>query len=433
MEDLIDSLPPPSYAPPEVPEALQPPTEPVSTSFTLPLTAARAVFFLCFVGINGLLLPLQVQQMDPANKVGILGIGTGLAALLALIANPIAGALSDRTASRFGRRRPWIFVGAIASALALSLMMTTGNVVMLFIGWGFFQIASHLFFAALSALIPDQVPHKQLGIVSGIASLGLPIGSIMGVVLIGLVFKTAPISYAFMIAMLLVVLIPSSLLLRDKMLPREHIPSFDLRHFLKGFWIDPRKHPDLGWAGFSRFLTVLGYFMGISYLFYYLQDYVKFEQLFLGQQTVQGVSMLKITALLMMIVSTLISGKLSDRLQRRKIFLVIASIITALGLLIFGFFPSWTMILLASGLLGIGYGTSTPIFLALVIQILPSENDRAKDLGILNIANILPQSLAPIVAALLITQFHSYPILFTASALITLLSGILIRPIKSIR
>jgi hypothetical protein len=62
-----------------------------------------------------------------------------------------------------------------------------------------------------------------------------------------------------------------------------------------------------------------------------------------------------------------------------------------------------------------------------------TENDRAKDLGIINIANTLPQSLAPIVAALFITQFHSYPLLFTASALITLLGGILIQPIKSVR
>jgi MFS family permease len=367
--------------------------------------------------------------MDPANKVAILGIGNGLAALLSLLANLITGALSDRTASRFGRRRPWIFVGAIGSVLALAIMMTAGNVVMLFIGWGFFHITANLVFAALGALIPDQVPDKQYGTVSGIVGLALPVGYIVGAVLIGLVLKAAHISYVVMIAILLIVLIPCSLFLRDKMLPREYIASFDLWAFLKNFWVDPRKHPDFGWAWLNRFLSILAYFMSFSYFFYYLQDYVHYPR----QQVVQGVSTVNIVALLVMMVATFISGGLSDRFQRRKIFVVIASVIVALGLLILGFFPSWPIILLASGVVGIGYGISTSVSLALIIQVLPSAHNRAKDLGVLNIANTLPQSLAPMVAALFITQFHSYPVLFIASAIISLLSGIVIKCVKSVR
>jgi MFS family permease len=248
-----------------------------------------------------------------------------------------------------------------------------------------------------------------------------------------MILKATAVSYAFMIAILLIVLIPYSLSLRDKMLPKEYIPSFNLWVFLKNFWIDPRKHPDFGWAWFTRFLTTLGYFMGGSYLFYYLQDYVKFEQLFPGQQTVQGVSTVKIIGMLVMIVSTLIGGWLSDRFQRRKIFVVLASAIIAGGWLLYGFFPSWTMVLIATGVLGIGFGIYTSVSLALLIQVLPSANDRAKDLGIFHIANTLPASLAPLVAAFFITQFHSYVILFIAAALITLLGGILTQPIKSVR
>jgi MFS family permease len=385
--------------------------------------------FLCFIGTGGFLLPLQVEQMDPANKVGILGIGNGLAALLALVANLIAGALSDRTASRFGRRRPWIFVGSIGSALALATMMTAGNVVMLLIGWGFFNITSNFIFAALGALVPDQVPDKQYGTVSGIVGLAVSVGHIAGAILIGLVLKAANISYAIMIAILLAVFIPYSLFLHDKMLPREYLSSFNLWVFLKNLWVDPRQHPDFGWAWLNRFLSMLGYFMGFSYFFYYLQDYVHYPR----QQVVQGVSTVNITGLLVMMVATLISGRLSDRFQRRKIFVVIASVIVALGLLILGFFPSWTMILVACSVVGSGFGISTSVSLALIIQVLPSAHNRAKDLGVLNIANTLPQSLAPLVAALFITQFHSYPALFIASALITLLSGILIQRIKSVR
>ncbi len=430
MGNLIISSSPPSFPLSEVPEALQTPTQPVSTSFSLLLSTAKAVLFLCFIGVGGFLLPLQVEQMDPANKVGVLGIGNGLAALLSLVANLLAGALSDRTASRFGRRRPWIFVGAIGSALALASMMTAGNVVMLFIGWGFFNITSNIVFAALGALVPDQVPDKQYGTVSGIVGLAISVGYIAGAILIGLVLKADNnISYVIMIVILLTFFIPYSLFLRDKMLPREYIASFNLWVFLKNFWISPRKHPDFGWAWLNRFLSMLGYSMGFSYFFYYLQDYVHYPR----QQVVQGVSTVNIIGLLVMMVATLISGGLSDRFQRRKIFVVIASVIVALGMLILGFFPSWTMVLVGASAVGIGFGVSTSVSLALITQVLPSAHDRAKDLGVLNIANTLPQSLAPVVAALFITQFHSYPVLFIASALITLLGGILIQRIESVR
>jgi MFS family permease len=243
------------------------------------------------------------------------------------------------------------------------------------------------------------------------------------------VLKAANISYAIMIAILLIFLIPYSLFLHDKILPREYVASFNLWRFVKNFWVDPRQHPDFGWAWLNRFLSLLGYSMCFSYFFYYLQDYVHYPR----QQVVQGVSTVNIIALLLMMVATLISGRLSDRFQRRKIFVVIASVIVALGVLILGFFPSWPMVLLASGMVGIGYGVSTSVSLALFVQVLPSVHNRAKDLGVLNIATTLPQILAPVVAAVFITQFHSYPVLFTASALITLLGGIIIQCVKSVR
>ncbi|HLZ55471.1 MAG TPA: MFS transporter [Ktedonosporobacter sp.] len=433
MEDLTLSSPAPSLVSPDLPEALRPPTTPVRLSFSILLTAANSVLFLCYAGVGGLLLPLQVGQIDPANKVANLGIGGGITVLLALLANPIAGALSDRTASRFGRRRPWIFFGAIVSAMALAVMMFAGNIVMLFVGWGLFQITSNLILAALAAIVPDQVPDQQRGTISGIIGLGIPVGSIVGSIVIGQVLKVPSLSYVFIIAILLLILIPYSLVLPDKALPREFVAPFNLLAFLKNFWVNPRQHPDFGWAWLTRFLSILGYFMGVGYLFYYLEDYIKFEQLFPGQQIVQGVSTVNIVSTLVSVVSTLIGGVLSDRFKRRKIFVVISSSIVALALLMLGFFPSWTMVLVASGVLGFGFGVYLSVDAALVTQVLPSATDRAKDLGIINIANTLPQSLAPVVAAVFITKFHSYPTLFVASAIVTLLSGILIQPIKSVR
>ncbi len=72
--------------------------------------------------LGALLLPFQIGLLDPANKVAILSFFTSVTVLIALFANPLAGALSDRTASRFGRRRPWILVGGLLTAVGLLFM-----------------------------------------------------------------------------------------------------------------------------------------------------------------------------------------------------------------------------------------------------------------------------------------------------------------------
>jgi len=121
MDEVAFSVSSPE--PVDLPDALQAPTQRVSMGFSLALAAANGVLFFCWAGIIAILLPLQISQIDPVNKVVNLGLVIGVASLLATIGNPLAGALSDRTISRFGRRRPWIFIGALASILALVILI----------------------------------------------------------------------------------------------------------------------------------------------------------------------------------------------------------------------------------------------------------------------------------------------------------------------
>jgi len=304
---------------------------------------------------------------------------------------------------------------------------------MLFVGWCLLQITMNFIFATLAALVPDRVPDQQRGTVSGIVGLALPIGSIAGAIVIGQILKTPTISYAFLIVILLLILIPFSLILQDKILPRKFVAPFKLGAFMKNFWVDPRQHPDFGWAWLTRFLALLGYSMGTGYLFYYLQDYIKYERIFPGHSILQGISTLQIVGTLFTIVFIVIGGLLSDRLQRRKIFVVIASATIAVGLLILGLFPSWIMVLVAESVLGLGIGIYLASDVALITQVLPSAHDRGKDLGIINIATTFPQYMVSVIASIFITKFHSYLSMFLVSALITLLSGLLIQPIKSVR
>lgn len=429
MEDLaplISSRPSPSLA---LPEALSPPTNAVSNWFMTRLALATTVLYICYSAIGGLLLPLQINTIDPAHKIASLGIVTSIGAFLALIGNPLAGALSDRTILRFGRRRPWILLGALASAIALVILMTASSVLQLVIGWSVFQFTSNCTLAPLAALVPDQVPERQRGTVAAFVGLALPVGSILGSIIIGQVLKTPQISYLFLILVLLIVLLPYALFVPDKALPREYRSRFHLGNFLKGFWVSPRAFPDFGWAWLTRFLAILAYALGTGYTFYYLQDDVKLP----AEDVLSSASILSILVALLVIIFTIISGILSDRFQRRKIFVLLSSLIIAASLLLFALFPTWTAVLLAAVVLGAGFGMYIAVDGALVTQVLPSAISRGKDLGVINIANTLPQSLAPAVAAFVVSVAHSYLLLFLLAAVCSLLSGFLIRPIQGVR
>src|SRR5690348_3291409 len=333
------------------PEALQAPTRQVSRGFMFALTAAAISLYILYAGIGALLLPYQIGLLDPAHKVAILSFFTSITVLIALFANPIAGAFSDRTTSRFGRRRPWILVGGLLTMVGLLFMWQASSIPLLFIGYCFVELFSNFVLAALTATIPDQVPENQRGTVSGIYGLATGLGGILGAILAGQLFKSAPTTaYVVMFLIVLVTTIPFALFLHDKVLPKGYMPAFHLGAFLKNFWINPRTYPDFGWAWLTRFIPFVGYFLGITYIFYYLQDVVKYPA------ALQGASTFSIVAAAVSLLSTLLGGFLSDRLKRRKLFVIVGMCIMAVAMLLLALFHTWIAVVVAAAVLGFGLG-----------------------------------------------------------------------------
>ncbi|HEY6408889.1 MAG TPA: MFS transporter, partial [Ktedonobacteraceae bacterium] len=374
------------------------------------------------------LLPFQIGLLAPGNKVALLSFFTSITVLIALFANPLAGAFSDRTASRFGRRRPWILVGGLLTAVGLLFMWQASTILLLFIGYCTVELFSNFALAAITATIPDQVPENQRGTVSGIFGLATSLGGILGAILAGQIFKAAPTNaYVVMFLIVLVTTIPFALLLRDKALPKGYMPAFHLGAFLKNFWINPRKHPDFGWAWLTRFIPFVGYFLGITYIFYYLEDVVKYPH------ALQGASTFSIIAAVVSLLSTVLGGFLSDRLKRRKLFVIVGMCIMAVSMLLLAFFQTWIAVVVAAAVLGFGLGAYLAVDVAIVTLVLPSAKNRAKDMGIVNIANTLPHSVAPVLAGLILALTHSYSVLYVAAAIFVLLGIVTVMPIKAVR
>lgn len=410
-----------------VPVALQTPTKAVTPVFQILLTLANTVIWLSILPISSILLPMQIAGLDAANRFSNLSIATAIGVLAALITNPIAGALSDRTTSRLGRRRPWLIGGTILSAITLALMANATSFIMLVLWWAMFHVAANALLAALSAVIPDQVPVRQRARVSSFVSLSLPLGAVIGSVLVTRTVKSTQLSYYIFIGVLLIIMTLFILMLREKPLPGSAVSHFNLGTFLAGFWVNPVRYPDFGWAWLTRFLVYLSYFTALGYLLYFLQDAVHYKN------AAQGVTTFQIIVTCTVLVASILSGIFSDKLQRRKLFVMGASFVLALAFLILALFQTWPAVELAAAVLGIGFGAYLGVDIALITQVLPSANARGKDMGIINIANEFPEIVSSAFAALMINAFHSYTLLFMLAAILASLGAILVRQIKSVR
>ena len=411
----------------DLPEALQIPAKAVSAGFQFLLSLANLVVWLSILPISQILLPTQVAALDAAHKFTNLSIATAIGVLAAVITNPIAGALSDRTTSRLGRRRPWFIAGTLLSIATLALMANASSFLALVLCWAIFHVAANAILAALSAVVPDQVPVRQRATVSAFVSLSLPLGAVIGALLVTRVVNSTQLSYFVFIGILFVVMALLVLVIHDKPLPVGAAPRFNLGSFLASFWINPLKYPDFGWAWLTRFLVYLGYFISLGYLLYFLQDAVHY------QKAAQGVTTFQVILTGSLLIASVISGILSDKFQRRKIFVIGASLVIVLAFLILAFFQTWPAVELAAAVLGIGFGAYLGVDIALITQVLPSASARGKDLGVINIANALPQVVGSAVAALVINSFHSYTLLFIFAAILAALGAVLIQRIKAVR
>ena len=130
-----------------------------------------------------------------------------------------------------------------------------------------------------------------------------------------------------------------------------------------------------------------------------------------------------------------IGGWLSDRTSNRKAFVIAATVLFAIGIGLLSATSTVPMFYLVEILMGAGMGVYTAADTALVVDVLPNPDDSAKDLGVLNIANALPQSLAGLVGTMLLgignTPDGNYNALFVGAGVLAFLGALTILPVRS--
>jgi MFS family permease len=419
--------------------ALAEPTRHVRYRWILGLTLASLGMWMATQTPLNVMLALQLQDITPAHKVVALAVVTGVGAISSALATPVVGALSDRTAhgrriGRFsGRRHRWTLVMAVLAAVCLVLLGKQDTVFGVTLLWFLFSAFQNGEFATLSAAVPDHVPVRQRATVSGWVGMPIALGLVLGSILVVDVLDQRLVAGYIALAVLMVVLaLPFVLFTPDYPLAPQDREPFSWRRVASSYWISPREYPDFGWAWLTRFLASLAIAMGTLYLLYFLRDVVHYARLFPGQTAADGLLILILIYTGCVVLTSVVGGVISDRSGRRKLLVTVSGLLMAAAALLLTFWETWPSALGAAVLYGMGYGAYIAVDQALITQVLPQARDRAKDLGIINIAIVCPGAIGALIAAPLVS-LAGYPALFGATAVVAIAASVGVWRIKSVR
>jgi MFS family permease len=397
-----------------------------------------SLYTLAYMGTSLLFLaPVLVTLALKVNSlVGIkqapssLALVAGIGALVAMVGNPFFGRMSDRTASRLGMRRPWMVTGLAVGSVGIGIVALAPSIPVVLVGWCTAQLFFNALLVTMVAVLPDQVPSVQRGLISGVLGVCTPIASVCGTFVVKLFAGSLLAMFLAPCAIGGLFVLIFTVTLNDRRLDRADKPKWSLREFAGTFYVNPRKDPDFSWAFASRFMFVLAYAFLATYQAYYLLDKIGTAKADVPQQIFLGT----LAQAAVVVGASIIGGKLSDRTGRRKIFVLTASIVYGVALFVLAIASDFSGFLVGMAISGLGFGVYAAVDLALVVDVLHDKRNAAKDLGVFNIAGALPFSIAPAMApAILVIGGGSYEVLYMVAGLCAIVGAFAILPVRGVR
>lgn len=363
---------------------------------------ANAGAFIAFLPLLSIALPLRAEAVGGAGKVALLSAALIVGVAVASVANIAAGMASDWTRARFGTRMPWLWIGLIGTWIGYAVIARATSGAMLILGVGLFQLGFNALFAPLGALLPDKVPDRLKGRIAAFANLALPAGSLASA-LIGLPAFASDMARIMVPGIIATALILPLLVAWPRRLtdPAEAIvPALDVHRERERRWSAFRSL----WV--AKFLVQLAGSVMTGYFLFYLKDGLRYASEFPGQTAQFGYAEIIAVATVTTAIVSLGAGRWSDRIGRRKPFLLAAIGLMAGGMALLIAQAGWIAVTIGYASFAAGLGGFLTIDTALVAQILPSGRHRGRDLGIMNAANTLPAIVGPVAALFALGGFR---------------------------
>ncbi|UXW87344.1 MFS transporter [Microbacterium azadirachtae] len=369
-----------------------------------------------------LLLPLQLDTHSTGDDwiSGVVWAGIVLSAggLVGIVAGPVSGRWSDRTRSRWGRRRPWAIGGSVLAAAGLVLTGLARGPIAVGGAWIVVSVGVSVAMAALTAMIADQLT-TQRGSASAAASSAQAVGIVVGVgavVLLGLDVWPA---YLLLAAVIAVIGIGTALLLPDAPAHELALPA-PRAAGRRASWRDR----DFLWLLVSRLVVNIGNAFGTSLLLFFLLYGVRVP----SADAENDLLLLIVIYTVFVVIASIVAGMLSDRrsadpLRRRRTLTAVSAVVQALSGVVILISPSLVMTSVAAAIMGAGYGAYMAVSLAFATDLLTDPDDHARDLGLVNVSAQLGQLLGPLLGAGLVALVGGFWLLFGAAAVLSVVGA----------
>lgn len=406
----------------------------VSARYIWFMVLAQFGVFMAFITPLAISLSIRVNELAP-GRVEALGVITSAGAIFVMLTAPFMGVWSDRTRTRFGRRRPFMVGGMIVGVVSLVVMALAPSLLLLGIGWVLAQWGWGTVLSNLQISTADRLPESQRGKVAGLTGFATQVAPVFGVILTfgvtgdALLLFLIPGAVGVVLVTLFVTLVHED---DSRQLPLEHIGVGGL---LRKYLYNPAKYPDfsLNWLG--RFLFYFGLTLNTTFTAFFFADRLGVDVTEVAGiiAALGGVGVLAVT------VGAIGGGFLSDRLRRRKAFVLLGGVLMAGGMLIMAFSGNIPVLITGSLIVSTGIGMFSAVDQALLLDVLPEkETDAGRFMGITGFATSIPQSLAPLVASGLLLVGVSgadknYTLLYVIAAALVLLGGLVVLRIRSVR
>lgn len=402
---MADSATPAPSLPPERPRG-----------FVLGFGAAQAGAFIAFIPLLTLILPEKARLIaGEAGAALLLSEAAMFGGITAALANLTFGALSDRTHTRFGRRRPWIVGGLTALPFAFALLAAADSPFSLVVGVIAFQLAVNAFFAPLNALVPDLVPDRQKGLVSAWSGAALPVANLVTATIVIRLHPNFGLQFAAVTAITVLMILP--LVLRLKESPAA-APVFTLS-------LRALKDRTFALAFTSRLLAEAAIAIHTLFLFLWIAGAPGHASPD-DWQPARLFSLLLAGATAAAVVTGFIGGPASDRVGRRLPFVVAGTLTMSAALAVISLAPPWPGVLIAQLLFGAAHGLHATTVAAMTAEILPDRFTFGRDLGVMNLAIALPQSFAPALAAVFFSVGLPLTSIFMVATACAALAGLVL-------
>ncbi|KAA9105883.1 MFS transporter [Microbacterium rhizomatis] len=406
------------------------PLSKVSKRHLLALFIAQSTLFMALVVPSAFSLAIKIGALDPSGRDTMLPLAIGVGATLVIFTNPVFGVLSDRTLSRWGRRRPWMIFSMVVGLLGSLVVAFAGSSVVVIVGWAIAMVGYAAGSQAIFIYLGDRLPESQRGKVMGISGAITQIGPIAGILIAGSL--STELALVFIVPAVIAFL--GSIWFVLSMHDPQHngqIPPFRIAGLLRGFYINPRKHQPFAWVLVSKFFI----FACIAFNGVY-GVYLLTSELGVGVTEAAGViATISLVGIFTAIVGAVGSGWLSDKLRSRKPFLVISGLLMAVSAVMTALACNVTQFIVA-GIVGtFAIGVYGAVDQALALDALPKEEGQnGRFLAVFGLANSIPQAVGPFLAgAVLALASGEYRAVWWAAAVFAVLGALTVIPIKVAR